>query len=97
MEATDLNLLTYVVTCDHPMFTGTSYQCGEPEFMGHKQGVDSNEWSGGFTLNIIEATLYKNFKSAQKVCDRMAKIYSHFKIRVLSKSAKELFLARLVG
>ena len=85
--------LVYIVTCDgNTEFRSQTYQCNEPE-----RGPSANEWFGGFSFKIDEAILYPDYESAKKTRNRLAKIYSNFKIRVISKNTKEIFMMRLAG
>lgn len=90
--------LLYIVMCEERSnFEYVSYQCGEPEYMRYKQGHSANVWTGGFTRNMAEAIFYDDYASAKKVRDRMAEIYSNFKLHIISKDAKEMFVERLTG
>lgn len=85
--------LCYIIVCNegNPDNGRIVYQSCEPERQSDRY------WLGGFSKRIADAVLYPDYESANKVCNRMAEIYSNFKVRVISKSAKELFVKRLEG
>lgn len=85
--------LCYMVVCNdvNPDNEKLVYQSYEPE-----RQADTS-WLGGFSIHIVNAILYANHKSAQKVRNRMAKYYPEYSMKVISKETKEIFVERLAG
>lgn len=68
------------------------YHYCEPERVS---GFDTNSHVGGFTYHLGEAIGYNDLQTAEIIRNRMQKIYIDYDMYIITKQAKELFVARL--
>lgn len=85
--------LCYIVVCNDavPGNGKLVYLISEPV-----QQSDTH-WLGGFSIHIANAILYVDHDSARKVSNKIAKYYPAYNVKVISKEAKEMFIAKLTG
>ncbi len=74
--------------------TYTMYHDSEPEEVSMFR---DHSYAGGFTVHLAKAIAYTTFADAAKARNRLQRMYTEFKMSILTRTTKEIFELRLKG